>query len=56
MPMTDTIVDILGAVVITNAKLRSTKPELSFCTGSNPARAVSEICMVRISDNGPGWK
>ena len=27
----------------TNSQLHSTKPELRFCAGSNPARAVSEI-------------
>ena len=32
-----------GVVVITTAQLHSTKPELRFA-------------MVRISDNGPGWK
>ena len=32
-----------GVVVITTAQLHSTKPELRFCAGSNPARAVSEI-------------
>ena len=32
-----------GVVVITTAQLHSTKPELRFCTGSNPARGVSEI-------------
>ena len=31
------------AVVITTAQLHSTKPELRFCAGSNPARGVSEI-------------
>ena len=30
-------------MVITNAQLHSTKPELRFCTGSNPACGVSEI-------------
>ena len=45
-----------GIMVITTAHLHSTKPELRFCAGSNPARGVSEIVMVRISDNGPGWK
>ena len=30
-------------MVITTAQLYSTKPELRFCTGSNPARGVSEI-------------
>ena len=32
-----------GAVVITTAQLHSTKPELRFCAGSNPASGVSEI-------------
>ena len=32
-----------GVVVITTAQPYSTKPELSFCAGSNPARGVSEI-------------
>ena len=32
-----------GVVVITNAQLQSTKPELRFCAGSNPARGVSQI-------------
>ena len=30
-------------VVITTAQLHSTKPELRFCAGSNPAGGVSEI-------------
>ena len=30
-------------VVITTAQLHSTKPELRFCTGSNPGGGVSEI-------------
>ena len=30
--------------IVTTAQLHSTKPELSFCAGSNPARGVSEIC------------
>ena len=33
-----------GVVVIATAQLHSTKAELKFCTGSNPARDVSEIC------------
>ena len=33
-----------GVVVITAAQLHSTKSELRFCAGSNPARDVSEIC------------
>ena len=32
-----------GVVVITTAQLHSTKPELRFCAGSNPARGMSEI-------------
>ena len=32
-----------GVVVITAAQLHSTKPELRFCAGSNPAHGVSEI-------------
>ena len=32
-----------GVVIITTAQLHSTKPELRFCTGSNPARDVSKI-------------
>ena len=31
-------------MVINTAQLHSTKPELRFCAGSNPARGVSEIC------------
>ena len=33
-----------GVVVISTAQLHSTKLELRFCAGSNPARGVSEIC------------
>ena len=32
-----------GVVVITTAQFHSTKLELRFCAGSNPARGVSEI-------------
>ena len=32
-----------GVVVITTAQLHSTKPELKFCPGSNPAHGMSEI-------------
>ena len=32
-----------GVVVITTVQLYSTKPELRFCVGSNPARSMSEI-------------
>ena len=34
---------IRGVVVIITAQLHSTKPELRFCAGSNPAHGVSEI-------------
>ena len=33
-----------GVVVITTAQRSSIKSELRFCTGSNPALGVSEIC------------
>ena len=33
-----------SVVVINTGQLHSTKPELRFCAGSNPARGVSEIC------------
>ena len=33
----------IGVVVITTAQLHSTKPELWFSAGSNPARGMSEI-------------
>ena len=32
-----------GVVVIATAQLHSTKPELRFCAGSNPACGMSEI-------------
>ena len=32
-----------GVVDIATAQLHSTKPELKFCAGSNPAHGVSEI-------------
>ena len=32
-----------GVVVITAAQLHSTKPELRFWAGTNPARGMSEI-------------
>ena len=43
------MLEILGnqwhrsVVVITTAQFHSTEPEPRFCTGSNPARGVSEI-------------
>ena len=33
-----------GVMVITTAQLHSSKPELRFWAGSNPARGVSKIC------------
>ena len=36
--------DFVGAVVITTTKRDSTKPELKFCTCSNSACDVPEIC------------
>ena len=33
-----------GVVVNTTGKVHSTKSELRFCAGLNPARSVSEIC------------
>ena len=32
----------MASMVITAAELHSTKPEFSFCKGSNPAHGVSE--------------
>ena len=32
-----------GEVVITTSQFHSTKPELRFCAGSNPARGLSDI-------------
>ena len=43
-----------GVVVVTTTQLHSTRPEFRFCACSNPAHGMSE--MVRISDNGLGWK
>ena len=45
-----------GVVVITTAQVHSSKFELTFCPGLNPARCLWEIATVRISDTGPGWK
>ena len=36
--------NIRGVVVIATAQLHSAKFELKFCTGSNPACSMSEIC------------
>ena len=41
--MCSVVVLMCCVVVITTAQLHSTKPELRFCTGSNPAHSVSEI-------------
>ena len=38
-----TLYTLQKPLIITTAQLHSTKPELRFCTGSNPARSVSEI-------------
>ena len=35
-----------AVVVITTAQLHLTKPEFSFCTGSNPACSMLEICNI----------
>ena len=32
-----------GVVIITTAQIHSTKLQLKFCAGSNPARGLSEI-------------
>ena len=42
----------LGVVVITTAQLHSTKSEVRFCAGSNPARGVLEI---RVSEDIWQW-
>ena len=34
---------VSGVLVITTAQLHSTKSELRFCTGSNPACSMSKI-------------
>ena len=41
--MSSLLQGLLCVVVITTAQLHSTKPELKFCAGSNPARGASEI-------------
>ena len=38
-----TYFNLFTVAIITTAQLNSTKPELRFCAGSNPARGVSEI-------------
>ena len=40
----NTFVNDKCVVVISTGQLHSTKSELRFCTGSNPACSVSEIC------------
>ena len=48
-----------GVVVISTGQLHSTKPELKFCAGSNPARGVSQIRDgedLNDADNVLGWK
>ena len=43
-------------MVIITAQLHSSKSEMRFGAGSNRAGNVSRFAMMRISDNGPGWK
>ena len=43
LDMISTVIWRRGVVVITNAQLHSTKPELNFCAGSNTASGVLEI-------------
>ena len=46
-----------SVVVNTTTQLHSTKPELRFCAGSNPAYNLLDVfAIVRISENGPGLK
>ena len=45
-----------GVVVITTAQLHSTKPELRFCAGSNPARSVLDIHDGEDLCQWSGWK
>ena len=49
-----------GVVVITTTQLHSSKPELRFCTGSNPACGMSEIhhgknLTVTLAGNKAKW-
>ena len=44
-----------GVVAITTT-LHSTNPELRFCDGSNLYATCRRFAMMRISENGPGWK
>ena len=47
----------VDVVVNTTAQLHITKLELIFCSSSNPARDVSEVCvMVRTSGSSFRWK
>ena len=46
----------IGVVVITPAQIHSTKPEFRFCTGLSPVHNWQGFTVVRISDNGFGWK
>ena len=55
---------VLSYIIVKNANDNSYnlvvqilyRPELRFFTGSNPALGVSEFALVRIPDNGRGWK
>ena len=43
-------------VVITNAQIHSTKPELGSAQVQSLLVACRRFAIVRISDNGSGWK
>ena len=45
-----------GVAVITTEQLHPIKSELMFCAVSSTSFGVSQICMVRISDNVCYWK
>ena len=44
-----------GEMVISTSQFHSTKPEIWFCTGSNPTCGIPEICNDE-DLNGTGWK
>ena len=43
-------------VVIDAARSYLTESKLRFCTGSNPVRGVSEVCVSENLLNSHGWK
>ena len=45
-----------GVVVITAAQIHSTKPNSDSAQVQTLLAACRRFAMVRISDNGPGWK